>query len=192
MWLLACLFPKSLQSYLTLCNPMSLSPPDSSVHGILQARILEWDAMPSSRGIFPTQGSNPCLLCLLHWQAGSLPLSPPGKPTHTIRTHSRGWTEKHKWNNSCYQGPQPWPCRVQTPCTCFCFYQQVSFCWVFARHLLLCSVFYKYYPFNLHNPVRYVPSSPLSKEEFQDSGHWVTCPESHTVSSQVEKQTQAS
>ena len=31
-------------------------------------------------GIFPTQGSNPCLFCLLHWQAGSLPLAPPGKP----------------------------------------------------------------------------------------------------------------
>ena len=33
-----------------------------SVHGILQARILERVAMPSSRGIFPTQGSKPCLL----------------------------------------------------------------------------------------------------------------------------------
>ena len=33
--------------------------------------------MPSSRGIFPTQGSNPHLLRLLHWQAGSLPLEPP-------------------------------------------------------------------------------------------------------------------
>ena len=32
------------------------------------------------QGIFPTQGSNPHLLCLLHWQAGSLPLVPPGKP----------------------------------------------------------------------------------------------------------------
>ena len=31
------------------------------------------------QGIFPTQGSNPCCLCLLHWQAGSLPLIPPGK-----------------------------------------------------------------------------------------------------------------
>ena len=30
--------------------------------------------------IFPTQGSNSCLLCLLHWQVGSLPLTPPGKP----------------------------------------------------------------------------------------------------------------
>ena len=34
------------------------SPPGPSVHGILQARILEWVAMPFSRGIFPTQGSN--------------------------------------------------------------------------------------------------------------------------------------
>ena len=32
------------------------------------------------QGIFPTQGLNPSLLGLLHWQAGSLPLVPPGKP----------------------------------------------------------------------------------------------------------------
>ena len=32
------------------------------------------------QGIFPTQGSNPQLLGLLHWQAGSLPLVPPGRP----------------------------------------------------------------------------------------------------------------
>ena len=38
------------QSCLTLCDPMDCSWPDSSVHGILQARILEWVAMPSSRG----------------------------------------------------------------------------------------------------------------------------------------------
>ena len=41
---------ESLQSCLTLCDPMDCSPPGSSVHGILQARILEWVAMPSSRG----------------------------------------------------------------------------------------------------------------------------------------------
>ena len=45
----ACVF-KSLQLCLTLCDPMDSSPPGSSVHGILQARILEWVAMPSSRG----------------------------------------------------------------------------------------------------------------------------------------------
>ena len=38
------------QSCLTLCDPMDCSPPGSSVHGILQARILECVAMPSSRG----------------------------------------------------------------------------------------------------------------------------------------------
>ena len=36
-----------LPSCLTLCDPMDRSPPSSSVHGILQARILEWVAMPS-------------------------------------------------------------------------------------------------------------------------------------------------
>ena len=36
----------------TLCNPMYHSPPGSSVHGTLQARILEWVATPSSRGSF--------------------------------------------------------------------------------------------------------------------------------------------
>ena len=38
------------QSHLTLCNHQDCSPPGSSVQGILQARILEWTAMPSSRG----------------------------------------------------------------------------------------------------------------------------------------------
>ena len=41
---------KSLQSCPTLCDPMDHSLPGSSVHVILQARILEWVAMPSSRG----------------------------------------------------------------------------------------------------------------------------------------------
>ena len=40
---------KSLQSFLTLCDPMDCSLPGSSVSGILQARILEWVAMPFSR-----------------------------------------------------------------------------------------------------------------------------------------------
>ena len=36
------------------------------------------------QGIFPTQGSNPCLLYLMHWQAGSLTLAPPGKPMKSL------------------------------------------------------------------------------------------------------------
>ena len=46
----ACMCVKSLQLYPTLCDPWDWSPPGSSVHGILQARILEWVAVPSSRG----------------------------------------------------------------------------------------------------------------------------------------------
>ena len=45
-----CLRAKLLQSYPTLCDPIDCSLPDSSVHGILQARTLEWMAMSSSRG----------------------------------------------------------------------------------------------------------------------------------------------
>ena len=132
------------QSCLTLSNPVDCSLPGSSVHGIFQARVLEWVAIASylrlickflfliawcsnswfhacmvshfSRvwlfvtlrtiahqaplstgfssqeywsgfpcpppGHFPDlvwQGSNPCLLVLLHWQASPLPLAPPGK-----------------------------------------------------------------------------------------------------------------
>ena len=45
-----CTYYQSLQSCPTLCDPMDCSPPGSSVHGILQARILEWVVMPFSRG----------------------------------------------------------------------------------------------------------------------------------------------
>ena len=47
-----CMCTKSLQSCPTLGNSIDHSPSDSSVHWILQARILEWVAMPSSRGSF--------------------------------------------------------------------------------------------------------------------------------------------
>ena len=62
-----CMRAKSLQSCLTLCDAMDCSLPGSSVHEILQARILEWVAMPCHlQGVFPTQGLNSCLLGLLH------------------------------------------------------------------------------------------------------------------------------
>ena len=41
------------QSYPTVCDPMDCSPPGSSVHGILQARVLEWVAIPFSRDLLP-------------------------------------------------------------------------------------------------------------------------------------------
>ena len=45
-----CMHAKSLQLCPTLWDPIDCSPPGSSVHGILQARILEWVTMPFSRG----------------------------------------------------------------------------------------------------------------------------------------------
>ena len=45
-----CTCAQSFQSCLTLCNPVDCSLRSSSVHGILQARILEWVSIPSSRG----------------------------------------------------------------------------------------------------------------------------------------------
>ena len=72
-----------LQLCLTL-QPYALQP----------ARLLNpWDSPDKNTGvgchtvlqeIFPTQGLNPCLLHLLHWQVGSLPLASPGKPNDII------------------------------------------------------------------------------------------------------------
>ena len=57
------------------------SPPGSSVHGVLEARILESVAMPSLyQGIIWTHGWNLNLLHPRHWQSGSLPWAPPEKP----------------------------------------------------------------------------------------------------------------
>ena len=62
-----------------LWDPMDCSPPGFSVHGILQARILKWIAMPSSMGYsWPRYQTH--VSCLLQWQVDSLPLVTPGKP----------------------------------------------------------------------------------------------------------------
>ena len=70
---------KSLQSCLIHGAPMDCTPAGSSVHGILQARILEWVATPFSRVSSLLRGLDRCLLHYLHWQVCSLPLAPPGK-----------------------------------------------------------------------------------------------------------------
>ena len=59
-----------------LCDAMVCSLPVSSVHGILQARILEWVVMPSSRG--SSQPKNWTQVTCI--EANSLPTEPPGKP----------------------------------------------------------------------------------------------------------------
>ena len=64
------------QSCLTPCDPMDCSPPGPSVNGILQARILEWVAIPFFRNL-PDPGIEPGSSAL---QADSLPSEPPRKP----------------------------------------------------------------------------------------------------------------
>ena len=78
---LLCMHTKSLQSYPILCDPMGCSSLDSSVHEILQARILEWVVLPSSRwSSWPRdQTIILSLLCVLSWQIGSIPPESPGK-----------------------------------------------------------------------------------------------------------------
>ena len=65
----------------TLCDPTHCSLPGSSLHGISQPRILGWVCHFLFQEIFPTSGSN---LCLLHWQADPLPLSYHESPTWRV------------------------------------------------------------------------------------------------------------
>ena len=70
---------KSLQLCLILCDPMACRPPVSSVHGDSPGKNTGVGCHAILQGILLTQGSKMHLLFLLHWQAGSLPLAPPGK-----------------------------------------------------------------------------------------------------------------
>ena len=71
-----CVCAKSLQLCLTLCDPMDCSLPGSSVHGILQARLLEWVAMPASRGSSQPRDRT-CISCST---GGFFTAEPSGKP----------------------------------------------------------------------------------------------------------------
>ena len=74
--------------YLTLCDSMDCILPGSSVHGISQARILQW-VVSSFRRYSQPRDRN-CLLCLLHWQVDSLPLRHLGSPSVKLTTQLCG------------------------------------------------------------------------------------------------------
>ena len=69
---------------------------------VAHQRLCSWDSPGNNTGvgchallqvIFPTQGSNPCFLCLLHWPVGPLPRALPGKPKHDLRCNAADfWT----------------------------------------------------------------------------------------------------
>ena len=77
---LPCCCAKLLPSCLTLCDSLDCSPPGTSAHGDSPGKNTRVGRHPLLQGIFLTQGSTLQLLRLLHWQACSLPLVPPGKP----------------------------------------------------------------------------------------------------------------
>ena len=108
---------KSLQSCLTLSNPLDCSLPGSSIHGILQAGILEWVAMSSSRGPFQLRNQTHvyCSSCLAGGFYTSEPLGQSywakrealcGKTTTTHLTSLVAQTGKHL--------PTMWETRVQS------------------------------------------------------------------------------
>ena len=74
-----CLVAKSC---LTLLDPMEYSPPGASVHGILQARIVEWAANSFSRGSSRPRGQT-CVSCIGRQIFFFLTTEPPGKPLPT-------------------------------------------------------------------------------------------------------------
>ena len=94
----------SLQLYLTLCHPMDCSPAGSSVHGILQARILQWVAVSFSRG--SSWLGSPAL------QIDSLLSEHQGKPflltqLKTVRSHCTPMKTTRIWNtdsSKCWRG----------------------------------------------------------------------------------------
>ena len=114
-WAMSCMLAKLLQSCPTLCDPMDSSPsgslcprdsPGMGCHALLQ-------------GIFLTQGSNWSLLCLLHWQMGSLPLSLWGSPwicVYQTLKHLCQWllceiqTETRALHSSCRHIMILWQC----------------------------------------------------------------------------------
>ena len=72
------------QSCPSLCNSLDCSPPGSSLHEILQVRILEWVAMPSSRGsLWPRDET--WVSCLLRWWVDSLPTELSRKPSYLYK-----------------------------------------------------------------------------------------------------------
>ena len=117
-----------VQLCLTLCDRMNCSL-GSFVHGDSPGMNTGVGCHALLQGIFPTQGSNPSPLRLLHWHTDSLPLAPPGKPVPRI--HTSNYNELHCEKDmhsraSCYMtcscqsrlsnnDPHPWTMRTTLP-----------------------------------------------------------------------------
>ena len=88
IWILSCC-AKSFQLCPTLCDPMNYSPPGCWIRGTLQARILEWVAVPSSRGSSRPRDQTHIsyVSCIRRWEARIL--------QHTAKCNSTGYILAH-------------------------------------------------------------------------------------------------
>ena len=126
-----------------LYDPTDYSPPGSSVHGNLQARILKWVAIYSSReSSLPRDCIHVHLLCLLHWPVGSLPLV-PGKPPELVVAANFTypalfWPLGLSWPPVLAITSQGVSYRNHLPARCTGF----PFTWVIHRPVCCCSVSY--------------------------------------------------
>ena len=112
------------------CGPVDCSPPGFSVHGILQARILERVAVSPSRGICLTQGWN---LCLLH--CGQVPLR---KPMEYYTEVKKGMVVWIQIGSQCLGCLRSWSCRwlgAVVHCS-FPVYRIVLYCTLLAQERL--------------------------------------------------------
>ena len=91
----SCICAESLQFCSTLCEPVDCSPSGCSLHGILEARILEWDwngLHALLQGIFMTQDWTQVSRVSCIGQVGSLPTEPPGNGKR-----QKYWQELRSW-----------------------------------------------------------------------------------------------
>ena len=100
----ACMLSHFSHSVIPILRPHGLSsPPDFSVHGILQARILKWSAMPFAVDL-PDPRIKPMPLCLLHWHPSSSPLVSPGtyflgEDIDTFRVRAAPRNRRCRWDS---------------------------------------------------------------------------------------------
>ena len=91
----------------TLCHPMDGSPPGSSVHGIFQARVLEWIAISSSRGSsWPSDGTQVSCIAgrfFTVWVIKSILIN-----MYEVKLLSRVWLFATPWAVACTRLLRPW------------------------------------------------------------------------------------
>ena len=116
-WDVQCMLrAKSLQLCPTLGDPIGCSPPGSSVHGILQARILEWVARPSSKGSSQSRDGThiPYVYCIGRRVLHHL-------PQYSGSAANAGWQERDSsWLWSMSLGRQAWAQHSHTSWTLKC------------------------------------------------------------------------